>query len=237
MTDERPRVPTFIKDYDHELGGGIPKGSIVMVTGAPGSMKSTLCFYILFRNVKERDMKGMYMNIEQTRDAFEGQMMTMGLPLKEIEGSITLLDLSKYRENLDDFGGDEGWIDMVGDEVKKLVEKQAIEMVIIDSLDALEAISGVKSPREQLFQFFRLLKDLKLTTFIITEAAADDEDPAMMEAFMVDGLLLLRDFEISEIDFQLRLRCLKMRGTKHSRAYFNLCFSDGAFSVVPAIVK
>jgi len=238
MTEsERPRVPTYIRDYDHELGGGIPAGSIVMVTGAPGSMKSTLCYYMLYCNIRERGIKGMYMNIEQTKDSFETQMAAMGLPLKDVEDSVTLLDLNKYRQDLDDFGGEEGWIEMVGEEVRKMVEKGAIELVVIDSLDALEAISGVSSPREQLFQFFRMLKDFKLTTLIISETAADDDDPTMMEAFMVDGLFLLRDFEISETDFQLRIRTVKMRGTKHNRAYFSLCYQDGAFSVVPAIVK
>ena len=47
------RVKTFIKGLDKEIDGGIPKGSIVMIAGKPGTMKSSLAFNILYKKTLE----------------------------------------------------------------------------------------------------------------------------------------------------------------------------------------
>ena len=43
------RIPTYVKGLDERLGGGIPRGHVVLVSGPPGSFKSTLAFRILYR--------------------------------------------------------------------------------------------------------------------------------------------------------------------------------------------
>jgi len=48
--DQGDRVRTFIHGFDEKLGGGIPEGAIVLLTGEPGTMKSTIAFNILYQN-------------------------------------------------------------------------------------------------------------------------------------------------------------------------------------------
>ena len=38
----RELVKTYIKGFDEKLGGGIPEGSVVLVVGEPGTMKSSV---------------------------------------------------------------------------------------------------------------------------------------------------------------------------------------------------
>src|SRR5438093_9480588 len=45
-----PRVPTFVEGLDESLEGGIPWGHLVLIEGAPGTMKSSLAFSILLHN-------------------------------------------------------------------------------------------------------------------------------------------------------------------------------------------
>ena len=42
-TDQEDRIHTKIKELDRVLGGGIVKGSLILVGGDPGIGKSTLC--------------------------------------------------------------------------------------------------------------------------------------------------------------------------------------------------
>ncbi|MFQ5553017.1 MAG: RAD55 family ATPase, partial [Thermoplasmata archaeon] len=48
------RVPTFVEGFDQALGGGIPEGSVVLVCGTPGTMKTSLVFSVLYHNVREK---------------------------------------------------------------------------------------------------------------------------------------------------------------------------------------
>src|SRR5947209_5050147 len=41
------RVSTHIEGLDEVLGGGIPEGNVVLVSGAPGTMKTSLTYHIL----------------------------------------------------------------------------------------------------------------------------------------------------------------------------------------------
>ena len=44
------RLKTYVEGFDDALGGGIPRGSIVLVAGTPGTMKTALTFSILYEN-------------------------------------------------------------------------------------------------------------------------------------------------------------------------------------------
>ena len=57
------RISTFIEGFDEVLGGGIPKGSVVLISGSPGTMKTTLAFSMLYHNVKANNSKGIYISL------------------------------------------------------------------------------------------------------------------------------------------------------------------------------
>ncbi|MFQ6012795.1 MAG: RAD55 family ATPase, partial [Thermoplasmata archaeon] len=59
------RVPTFVEGFDQVLGGGVPEGSVVLVCGTPGTMKTSLVFSVLYHNVRERDRKALFVTFEQ----------------------------------------------------------------------------------------------------------------------------------------------------------------------------
>ena len=41
---------TYIEGLDEELGGGIQKGHVVLVSGTPGTMKSSSILYMMYQN-------------------------------------------------------------------------------------------------------------------------------------------------------------------------------------------
>ena len=59
---------TYIKGLDEELGGGIPEGHIILVSGTPGTMKSSVAYNILYNNIKSEDSVGVYVSLEQSRE-------------------------------------------------------------------------------------------------------------------------------------------------------------------------
>src|SRR5947199_3736151 len=47
------RLPTYVGRLDASLEGGVPKGSVIAITGPGGSMKTSLALYILNKNRDE----------------------------------------------------------------------------------------------------------------------------------------------------------------------------------------
>src|SRR2546428_7489643 len=84
---------THIDGLDADLlSGGIPKGSVVLLAGAPGTMKSSVAFTTLFNNAL-RGRRGVYMSLEQGRDSLVHHMRGLGMDPDAAGGNLSLLAL------------------------------------------------------------------------------------------------------------------------------------------------
>src|SRR5947207_1528495 len=63
---ETKKISMYIEGLDEVLGGGFPVGHVVLLSGLPETMKSTLSYAILHRNAKERGARCLYVSFEQT---------------------------------------------------------------------------------------------------------------------------------------------------------------------------
>src|SRR5438445_422903 len=61
------RMKTYVEGFDEALGGGIPRGSLVLVAGTPGTMKTALTFSILYENVKAGS-KALSITLEESQE-------------------------------------------------------------------------------------------------------------------------------------------------------------------------
>src|SRR2546427_307890 len=60
------RLPTYVGRLDRSLEGGVPKGSVIAITGPGGSMKTSLALYILIKN-RAAGRRGVYVTVEERR--------------------------------------------------------------------------------------------------------------------------------------------------------------------------
>ena len=61
--EDSGRIPTYITGLDERLGGGVPRGHIVLVSGPAGSLKSTLVYRILYHAALDRGLSGLYLPV------------------------------------------------------------------------------------------------------------------------------------------------------------------------------
>src|SRR6267143_1503876 len=52
MDVEVPLLQTYVDGLDRSLGGGIPKGSTILVAGTPGTMKTSLILWMMHENAR-----------------------------------------------------------------------------------------------------------------------------------------------------------------------------------------
>lgn len=231
------RIPTYIDGFDKVLGGGVPKGHVVLVCGTPGTMKTSLTFNILYNNVKHNGSKGLFIALEEGHDSLKCAMEDLGMKnIDELE--LYVLDVAKIRMEHKEEELTKNWIEILTKYIEQRVRESHFDMVAIDSLAALYSLAQLTNPRRDLFHFFGFLRELGSTTFLISEIPMGSERlVAYQEDFLSDGILYLRQYEVGETDVQLRIRCVKMRRTNHDRGYFTLMRSDEHFMVTSAITE
>jgi len=229
------RIPTCVRAYDAELGGGIPQGAIVLLRGGPGTMKSSLAYSLLRHNALQ-GRGGLFICLEQDGDVLLEQMAGMGLARPD---GLTVLDLSRGRPQLEKLlAGEQGERGKPAvlflRRLEALRREARFELLAIDSWNALELLLGFTDRRLESFEFFRGLRASKMTTFLISEPPAPGTSD-FTEEFLADGVFYLKLEGVGELDYQRRIQCAKLRGTGHSQDFFTLVFEHGQFEVARAI--
>jgi KaiC/GvpD/RAD55 family RecA-like ATPase len=234
---ETKKIPSLIDGLDSVLGGGFPRGHVVLVSGLPGTMKSTLTYAILYANARERHAKGLYISLEQTRASLESQMSAMGFDVESVRGDVHILDVGTIQKELGK-GASKPWMEFLRRTLTTKKDIDGVDLVVIDSLEALEVLAKFRDRRTELFQFFEWLRDLEATTLFLAEAASDAPflgleapQPRRDETFLADGILELKMHPISDVEVQRRIRIVKMRGSHHKTGFSALVFEDGHFQV------
>lgn len=225
------RIKSYVKNLDKEMQGGIPEGSVVLIAGKPGTMKSSFAFNILYHNANKDDKSGVYVTLEQGRDSLLSNMEGLGMKLSGLEKEISVLDLGMIRKKLIQLTN-QTWMEVFKMYLKNLKKNMDIKLVVIDSLPILEVMAKFTSAREELFHFFEWLRDMGVTAFLITEMKQDSDQFCQYdEDFLSDGIFHL-DMKREDNVVNLFVGIVKLRQTSHKRGYYPLIFDKDGFEVV-----
>ena len=211
MDVEVPLFHTYVEGLDRALGGGIPRGSTVLVAGTPGTMKTSLILWMMHENARANGTKALYVSLEQGVESLRAGAALMGM--KELhESHVYILDMGQLRRGMERSEATKDWITILLEIIKEAVSSTGYEVLALDSLEALYALTEMKAPRREMFHFLSGLRELDLTTFLIAETPFGSNRLSQWgEDFLADGILNLRQVEVGETEVQLRLRCVKMR--------------------------
>ncbi|HEY7587590.1 MAG TPA: ATPase domain-containing protein [Thermoplasmata archaeon] len=244
----RPLVRTFIRGFDEEvLRGGIPQGHLVLVRGASGTMKSSLAYYILHHNALQ-GTPGLYITLEQSAGSLLEHVASLGLRATAVSEVLPILDLSRGREHLEGMaskveamGGaevdrGEALLTVLKGKILDLHSRRNFQLLALDSWDALELILDFKDRRTETFAFFEWLRDLAVTSFLVSEEPPSGGSGSVAEEeFLADGIVHLTMVPVTETAYQRRVQCVKMRSVNQDGDEHTLLFENGRFEVARAI--
>ncbi|WP_340818881.1 ATPase domain-containing protein [Methanolobus sp. WCC4] len=210
----------------------IPKNSVVLVTGAAGTLKSGFTFQVLSNYLEQQDEYGLYITLEQSKENHLQNMDSMGI---DLSNKLHISDFSDYRVMYDDLSDD--LLTLLVDNIiqfKKNVDDKCT-CVAIDSLGALYSLLDLepRDLRKDLYKMLETLRREEFTTFLILEEEklSGIADPSTgMEGYLADGII--------ELGLQLKgnvanryLRVRKMRASSHSMEPWILTVSDNGLKV------
>lgn len=235
--DLRP-IPTYIEGLDEQLEGGIPRGHVVLVAGTAGTLKSSLCYSMLWHNAVRNGSKGAYMSLEQPRTTLLHQMEKMGWKWDAVQDKVLIYDLTRTRLDTEDYGMKKSWTFILKSLIEDAKKKASLDLLVVDSVNVYEVMAVDKEPRQEFFEFFSWVKDLGLTTLLISEMSMDSAEFGTRGlGFLADGIIHMKNEMIDDIHSQRRIKCVKMRGVEHTTDYFALMVRGGKFQVVKALLR
>jgi circadian clock protein KaiC len=211
---EPPRITTGIAGLDEMLGGGVPAGHVVLVTGLPGTGKTCFGLQFLFSGAA-RGEPGVYLSLEEEEPALLASARQFGWPVDAAVSAGTVkvirLDPKQTHQNLQRIQSD------LAKELKALKAKR----IVVDSVSLLNMLSDDEpSRRNTLFGLAAACREAGATTVLTAEA--DPLHPAVtrdgLSEYIADGVVLL-GYSSAEDGHRigLALRILKMRRTAHAR--------------------
>ena len=233
MTEQR--IKTYIEGLDEKMQGGIPAGSVVLLVGEPGTMKSSIAFNMLYNNAKADSVNGLYVTLEQGTKSLSRHMAGLGMNPDDVGEKIEIVDIGLIRKKLTQLR-EQSWVQVFKMYTKNLKESSDYNLLVIDSLPVLEVLARFENPREELFHLFEWLRDLGVTTFLITEMNPDSKAYAEKgEDFLADGIMYLRMQETGDVSVQRQIRIVKMRATEHNTDYHTMLFDNGQFKATKVL--
>ena len=93
---KRAFMQTGITGLDAILGGGIPRGNVVLITGGPGSGKTSLGVEFVYRGAREFNEPGMIVTFEVSTDRLIEDASSLGWDLQDLQnrGRVKILSTS-----------------------------------------------------------------------------------------------------------------------------------------------
>ena len=216
MRTDAERVSTGMPGLDELLNGGVPKGRVILVSGASGTGKTTFGMQFLYNSALEGE-PCLFITLEESKDKIMEDMKGVGMDITGIEGfhvaggSVAdMLYMSKKSgAGLNDFLM----------EIKGMVEKTGSKRVVIDSVNLfLMLFETDEERRRALLSLSKLLGQLGCTALLTCEVKENTLDISWygFEEFVVDGVITLYNIR-EKSSFLQGIAVRKMRGVNHRK--------------------
>ena len=213
-------------EFDRILGGGIPRQSVVVVAGEPGSGKTVMTLQMLFHAARE-GRKCLYLTtlsepavklIRHMRmfDFFDEALMEKYIVLRDIGREVR--------------SGPQKTLDLLS----ALVEELEPALVVIDSFRVIgQLMQGAAESRTFVYELAVQMAGWGATTLLLGEYTR--EDMATYPEFSVaDGIIRLGT-ERQELTSVRELEVLKMRGVGYSSGRHFFDISAAGLTVYPRV--
>jgi KaiC/GvpD/RAD55 family RecA-like ATPase len=195
------RVSSGVKGVDNLIGGGFPDGSVVLVSGTPGTGKTIFGMQFLNEGVRNKEM-GIYISFEQEKRDIIRQASQFGWDFAALEKKNLIKIVSMWPSSFDE---------VLTKIFKSLYYKP--KRLVIDSITSITY--SMMDNREAIHKMAEKLKKTKLTALLTSELLAGDKGISRdgISEFVSDGVIVLNSLEAAGEHKNL-LRVEKMRSTK-----------------------
>ncbi|KEF41389.1 MAG: KaiC 1 [Cyanobium sp. CACIAM 14] len=211
------RISSGIERLDGMLGGGIYRGSTVLISGSAGTGKTTLVAHLIEAACR-RGERALFLSYEESPDQLIRNMASVGLELQPwIDAGL----LTLWAERATAHGLEEHL-----DRLDRLLDDFQPRMAALDAMGSLVQIGSRREVTAALARQIDLMKGRGITAVLTSLTHGEEsESSAVAVSSLTDTWLLLRNVE-SDGERNRLLFVIKSRGMAHSNQVREFVISD-----------
>ncbi len=227
------KVSTGIFGLDEVLLGGVPAGSMTLLSGGPGSGKTMMGLEFLVRGARSGS-PGILLTFEEKERALRKYAYHFGWNLAELEeqGNLALISARIQPDAI--LSGD---FDLRG--ILSILRQKAAdikaERVLIDAPDVfLRLLDNIAKERAELHLLHEWLIGEGVTTLMTVKKGTNSVFSSHYEFldYMADCVIYL-DQRVYEQVTTRRLRVVKYRGSAYGRNEYPFGFTNSGVCIIP----
>lgn len=224
------RIDSGVDGFDELVGGGIPEGRLYLLSGPPGSGKTTFSAQFITRGAM-RGEKCLYISMHETRNGIASDMDSFDFGFKRALGteSVTFLDaFSSDGKRFFGLPGERRDRSSLSNRIVSFVQSRDIDRLVIDSTMLLRYF--LSDDEDTMIQFLTSLKRTDATTLLISEMT--DPSAYTDEHYLAHGVIFLHNY-LEEGGMTRGIQVVKMRGTDVDTDISRVEFTDEGLHVHP----
>jgi len=209
------KTKTGIKGFDNLIEGGFPGGSVVLLSGTPGTGKTIFALEYLYNGAEKFGEKGIYVTFEEKAEDLKKQAMQFGWDFEKLEkqNKIKILEIpaSSITNN-------------IVKEITDTVNKFKIQRLVVDSVSTISINFPSISAKDIcdfnvarfIYNFTSKLRKLKDTTTLMISQTNSDSlfSRDKVSEFVCDGIVHIL-YEPMGGQFSRSIIVRKMRKVKN----------------------
>lgn len=222
------RVSSGVSGLDSLVGGGLPPGRLYVLSGPPGSGKTTISTQFLVDGARQSE-NCLFVSMHESRADIVKDMSgyEFGFDRAIETDRLTFVDVfSSEGKRLFRPPGKHRDASSLVNRLTGFIDSNGIDRVVIDSTMLLEHF--LDDAESNTIQFLTSLKRTDATVVLISEMT--DPTAYADEHYLAHGVVFLHNF-LEEGGMQRGIQVLKMRGTAIDTDIHDLSFGDDGVSV------
>jgi circadian clock protein KaiC len=203
------RVSAGFERLDTMLGGGLFRGSSTLITGVPGTSKTTLAGKFAEAACR-RGERTLFVSFDEAAEPIARNLSSVGIQLKpHIKSGL----LRMYSGRTESIGAEDHLV-----KLKALIREHRPRCMVVDPLSAIAKSGGLEAARAVANRLVYMVKDEKVTLVVTAINQGDDpqtEATELQVSTIADTWIHL-SYLIRSGERNRALTIIKSRGTWHS---------------------